>query len=169
MVGNCAAFTEVMERARPSNDEARKENDPTKVTSESTLCRRRFPTVGRKDARKSTTLGKKSHAPKFHPSTGCELTPCADICERDVVHANPRHSIVVFLSGANRGSIMFHDVQRDPRVKVASFHGSGVWFGARRVPQLKLCSVISGLLDICTTEGHVLLSDTWRLLYDVVL
>ena len=88
---------------------------------------------------------------------------------RDVVHANPPHSIVVFLSGTNRGSIMFHDVRRDPRVKGASFHGSGVWFGARRVPQLKLCSVISGLLDICTTEGHVLLSDTWRLLYDVVL
>ena len=70
MVGNCAAFTEVMERARPSNDEDRKENDPTKVTSESTLCRSRFPTVGRKVGRKSTILGRSRMRPNSVPARG---------------------------------------------------------------------------------------------------
>ena len=85
-------------------------------------------------------------------------------CERAVFRPNHRHSIAVYLSDTNRGAIMFHRVQRYPRVKGASFFlGSSVWFGAKRFPKLKFCT------SVCLTSAppkDVVLSDTCQLLCD---
>ena len=79
VIGNCAAFTEMMEIAHPFKRRSPKRKWSDEGDLGVDVVSAQVPNSWAQSCAQVEDIGKKSYWLKFHPSTECVLTPFADV------------------------------------------------------------------------------------------